>query len=167
MPEQPELKIPPSTSTKHRHFWLIILLIISLMLVGYLIYMIFFYTSYQPFINQVNTNQNMNNQANANQNVNSESNCSQLEAQIQALIDQENHCQQDSDCVVGEGFFCPFGCYNLFNKDNKEVDLNQIIAEVKEYNNICPTCVYKCMIPPTAAEIKCVAGKCTDTRFTD
>lgn len=144
MPEQPKYKTPLSGPAKIKGLWPIFsFFVLALIIFGFS----YWWSFMKP------------------KNVNSESNCSQLETQIQALIDQENHCQQDSDCVVGEGFFCPFGCYSLFNKDNKEADLTKIRAEAKEYNNICPTCVYRCMIPPTAAEIKCVAGKCADTRF--
>jgi hypothetical protein len=82
-----------------------------------------------------------------------------LITEIKNLIKDMNYCEQDSDC----GFLrekislgCPFGCFNLVNKN---ADASQIISLGTKYfeqNN--PTCLYSCTLEPE--EIRCLNNKC-------
>lgn len=96
----------------------------------------------------------------------SELNADDLEAEIKNLIEQANYCEVDLDCeLLSEEFSlgCPFGCFNLVNKN---ADFSKILDFSKKYfeleNVICD---YSCMSEPSLEEIKCVEGKCVDTRF--
>lgn len=110
---------------------------------------------------QLNANTNTS-QANANQNVNAANDCDQREKQIMALISAANYCQAASDCVAVAIYDCPFGCYLLYNK---EANLTQIETEISEYHQVCPKCMADCMMPPETNDIRCMAGKCVDTRL--
>lgn len=157
MPEQTKPKTPPTPATTKT----ILIIIITIILLGaaYLVYMIFFYTSPNPPINQTNINQNISVQTNANLN---EDNCRQLEEQITALISAANYCQEDSDCVIGKGYLCPFGCYSLYNK---AADLSRIKAAIAEYDQVCPKCAPECIPTPETKDVKCRAGKCVNTEL--
>ena len=84
-------------------------------------------------------------------------NCSDLEGQIKNMIDEINYCDTDNDCVVESRYSCPFGCYQLFNK---EANLSIIDKKVKEINDACVLCEYECTVPPVLSEIKCIDSKC-------
>ena len=88
--------------------------------------------------------------------------CSELEDKINELIKEANYCKEDSDCIISTEFWCPFGCYNLFNKD---AGLTGIREEIKKYREKCQQCKYKCGLAPTAEDIKCKNSKCIDVRF--
>jgi len=67
--------------------------------------------------------------------------CEASESNIKKLIGDANYCRVDSDCVLSTEFWCPFGCYQVFNKN---ADLTEIREEVKKYGNNCPQCEYSC-----------------------
>ena len=102
------------------------------------------------------------NQVNANQNANASNDCDEWETKIMALITAVNYCQADSDCVIGQGFACPFGCYSLYNK---AADLSQIKTELAKYVQVCPICAPECITTPETKDVKCRAGKCVNTRL--
>lgn len=87
------------------------------------------------------------------------------EREINRLLDEANYCNVDSDCaVLNTTVGCPFGCYNLGNKD---ADITKIdsLWEAYQKQRSGTFCVYSCIISPTPEEIKCVNSKCVDTRF--
>ncbi len=90
-------------------------------------------------------------------------NCDNIEKQINELLKKANYCNADSDCKTSDVYLgCPFGCYNLVNKNS---DLSGIKASGEVYGRICGNCVYRCQIKPTQEQIKCRNGKCIDNRF--
>lgn len=84
--------------------------------------------------------------------------CEKLEIDINKLLDDINYCTEDSDCEYESRYYCPFGCYQLFNKN---VDLSLIDEKVLDFRNEnCNLCEYECFAPPIYEEIKCVNNKC-------
>jgi uncharacterized membrane protein len=45
--------------------------------------------------------------------------CKILENEINQLLETANHCTTNTDCDVNTQSSCPFGCYNLINKNTK------------------------------------------------
>lgn len=90
--------------------------------------------------------------------------CEELEAQINSLIEEANHCVQDDDCVVKSPDFlvCPFGNYLLLNN---KADIRQIEEAVKRYSaDRCMLCNYEPPDYPEPEDIKCRGNKCVDIR---
>lgn len=86
-----------------------------------------------------------------------------LEKEIRSDLMGVNYCERDSDCIVHPGYGCPFGCYELVNKD---ADMSSIDEKVDQYSGISgPRCIYDCDRNPTAKEIACVNNKCIDLRY--
>ncbi|MFH0951780.1 MAG: hypothetical protein V1838_01175 [Patescibacteria group bacterium] len=140
---------------------IIIAVIIILIVGGYLLYRSFSGSDNEELINATNNDLNIT-VANANTRFGTEEECTVMENIIQGHLAAANYCQQDSDCVMLAKYWCPFGCYNLLNK---EVDTGQIDKEVQQYDEACLRCVYDCMTPPEMADIKCIKEKCVDIRF--
>ena len=91
-----------------------------------------------------------------------ENDCDKLEKQIDMLIESANYCDVDSDCVISTEFWCPFGCYNLFNKNT---NLTEVREGIEKYHKNCPECIYDCNRPPTQEEVICKNNKCIDSRY--
>jgi len=91
----------------------------------------------------------------------SEEECNEIETEAKTLIEEQNYCEEDSDCVINKEFSCPFGCYNLFNK---EADLTGIKEKTEYYNDSCISCKNDCVSDPTQEEIICIENKCVDSR---
>jgi hypothetical protein len=82
--------------------------------------------------------------------------CDALKSQIRSLLDQANHCETADDCrAVFRG--CPFGCYNLVNKD---ADLSRIEEMQEKYAGECPSCMYECDAKPEQSRIACGKNRC-------
>ena len=88
--------------------------------------------------------------------------CDNLEEEVHQLLEDANYCNVDSDCEINTEFWCPFGCYNLVNKN---ADLNQIRNLVAEYGENCPVCLYDCDRAPKQEEVQCKNSKCIDIRY--
>jgi len=94
------------------------------------------------------------------------SNCETQEKDINQLIDSKNYCGQDSDCILLDiDYGCPFGCYNLINKNEEFQSINDLI--MKYAKSECSECMYKCPQEPKTEEIECINNKCIDTRYQD
>lgn len=89
-------------------------------------------------------------------------NCDKLKNDIDQLLDKANNCELVSDCEVNAEFGCPFGCYNLANKN---ADLSYIRDKVKDYNSNCAICMYGCAGNPKQEDIQCRNNKCIDIRY--
>ncbi|MCF7862078.1 hypothetical protein K9M79_07610 [Candidatus Woesearchaeota archaeon] len=79
---------------------------------------------------------------------------------INQLIENKNHCEKDSDCTLLSEFIvlgCPFGCYNLVNKNE---DFSEIMKLAQSYNENCDVCMYDCIQGPKQNEIECINNKC-------
>ncbi len=94
--------------------------------------------------------------------------CDNLKNEAKSLLKKANYCSADSDCILSAGLSCPFGCYNLINKN---ADIT-VIKEVAERYFECQkrlglTCIelLNCMPPPAQEQIKCINNKCIDSRF--
>ncbi len=87
--------------------------------------------------------------------------CETTSLKMRSLMDEANFCNDPSDCNI-TSLGCPFGCYNFVNKD---ANLSAITEMSKGYNLKCPSCTYKCPIPPPTDQIACLNGKCVDKRF--
>ena len=89
------------------------------------------------------------------------------EKDIKRLLNASNYCIGDSDCMIlNLTLGCPFGCYNLGNKDTNTTKINVLWEQYqknRQKNGII--CVYSCIEPPKAHEIKCVNNKCIDIRY--
>lgn len=88
--------------------------------------------------------------------------CETLEGNINALIEKNNYCDVDADCILMDHMECPFGCYRLVNKN---ADLKEIKESMAKYFKKCMRCVYECLGFPKLDEIKCENKKCVDIRF--
>lgn len=95
---------------------------------------------------------------NCNQNTNP---CKRLSNEIKKLIEDTNFCAVDTDCVAVQNQVCPFGCYNL---SNKNATRNIIIEKIADYIIQCETCSYKCSTPPSDSSLKCVNSKCVENK---
>lgn len=94
---------------------------------------------------------------------NSNLSCLELKAQVTQELVKLNFCDKDSDCKLAYPG-CPFGCHMYLNNNYSTNDVTEITS--KYFNRKeCSTCIYDCMTPPTVSEIKCISGKCTDTRL--
>ncbi len=87
--------------------------------------------------------------------------CDELEKDIRKEMEDANYCATDSDCAITQFGVCPFGCYNLINKN---VDINTIKSTLGIYTSRCPACLSQCMIPPPTEKILCRSNKCVDAR---
>ena len=83
-------------------------------------------------------------------------NCKNIQIKILQLLAKENYCDNDLDCKV-VWFDCPFGCYNLVNKD---LNSNKIKNLISNYQKNCPTCIHDCAMPPKQETLKCKNNKC-------
>ncbi|MEI8347259.1 MAG: hypothetical protein WCG27_07315 [Pseudomonadota bacterium] len=72
-----------------------------------------------------------------------------------------NSCKEGKDCFI-TSFGCPYGCYNLLNKE-KMKDLLSIREKIDKRKE-CGNCKYDCDVYPKPQEIKCLAGKCVHQR---
>ena len=90
--------------------------------------------------------------AEVNENIKQE----KLKTEINNKIEAANYCDVTSDCKI-ESFGCPFGCWNLVNKN---ANINEINSMVEEYNKVGEICIYDCLPQPKENEIKCVNNKC-------
>jgi len=92
-------------------------------------------------------------------------NCKELEKEIKNLLENNNFCSKDFDCVLlrGDAYLgCPFGCHNFVNKN---IDFSNIEKAALEYQkNKCRECLYKCRDSPSQEEIGCKNNKCVDLR---
>ncbi|MFH1643919.1 MAG: hypothetical protein ABIA74_01970, partial [bacterium] len=86
-----------------------------------------------------------------------EEECTEKATEIKKLIEEQNYCENDLDCVIDIETSCPFGCYNLFNKN---AGLTEIKEKINNYDTQCEKCVYDCMEPPTQEQLSCVESKC-------
>ena len=81
-------------------------------------------------------------------------NCDQLVARFKQIIEKDfNYCEIDQDCEVVMGV-CPLGCFLIVHHE-KMADVKKM---VKKIENDCPTCVYKCPVPPQ--KINCIEKVC-------
>ena len=89
------------------------------------------------------------------------------EKDIKGLLDASNYCTDDSDCMIlNMTLGCPFGCYNLGNKDTNTAKIKALWEQYQinsQKSGII--CVYDCIEPPKAHDIKCVNNKCIDSRY--
>lgn len=90
-------------------------------------------------------------------------NCDSLENQVKDLLEEANYCSADSGCIAN-GLGCPFGCYNLVNKN---ADFEKIRWVAENYFNCLKgkICEYICISPPKQEQIKCINNKCVDIRL--
>lgn len=88
-------------------------------------------------------------------------NCTQLEKEINSLIEEMNYCQEDEDCDYTYRR-CPFGCYQFYNKNEDLSDLNKKIESF--HDKRCMLCEYGCM-ELSPENVGCVNKKCVDKRF--
>jgi len=96
-------------------------------------------------------------------------NCDLIEFEIRNLFDQANYCEVDLDCVVLETNFKHklniAGC-NQYHLGNKSANLSSINQQGDKFRKSgCPTVQYFICESPPLEEIKCIEGKCVDTRF--
>ena len=89
--------------------------------------------------------------------------CWQLEGEIKTSIENANYCNVDSDCIASDIGGCPFGCFRLVNRNADTQIIQEKISQYKETR--CNTCIYGCVVPPDAEEIKCLNNQCVDIRF--
>ena len=43
--------------------------------------------------------------------------CDDMEDEIKSMLNKVNYCNSVSDCLVEWTYYCPFGCYQFFNKN--------------------------------------------------
>jgi hypothetical protein len=84
--------------------------------------------------------------------------CGELDARGNAFLDEANYCEDDSDCSISTEFGCPFGCFNLVNKN---ADLTGIRMNANAYDDNCSKCIYECTLLPKLEDIRCEQNKCT------
>lgn len=94
--------------------------------------------------------------------INYDTECDWQVAEIMWTIDLNNHCNEDSDCKIVDGFGCPLGCYYLVKKDR---DLTVYQRTIDRYYEQCPHCIWDCPSLPSQDQVKCQNNKCVDTRF--
>jgi len=85
--------------------------------------------------------------------------CHVLETKITRAINDSNFCEKDLHCdvkLVNESV-CPFGCYQLVNRDAKLKDLKEYF---RAYKVQCEYCKYECVKPPDKQDLKCINNKC-------
>ena len=81
-------------------------------------------------------------------------NCDEIVSDFRKTIQNDfNFCEIDKDCKVTTGI-CPLGCFFIIN-NQKVSEVENIIKQVK---TICPTCYYKCTIPPK--HLYCIEKVC-------
>ncbi len=86
------------------------------------------------------------------------SNCESLQNAMRSSLEQANYCTADSDCAATIEPGCPFGCYNLVNKN---ADFTLIRQQTQEYQNQCGgMCEYECWGSPPV--LFCRNNRCTD-----
>lgn len=88
--------------------------------------------------------------------------CDKEKNEIMNLLEEARSCTEDSQCILAPGYGCPFGCYNIVNKN---ADLGKAEKLVEKYAGTCNKCMYKCAAPPTSGEIACKNSTCIDTRY--
>ena len=104
---------------------------------------------------QQNIQQNTDNQA--DQGMTQEPvQCSSLYMEIEEMMDERNHCVEDSDCEVLMlgGEYIEFGCYHFIHKDE---GTQSIFEKMDKYNKDCDKIINKCAPSP---ESRCVDRKC-------
>lgn len=82
--------------------------------------------------------------------------CSTLYLEIEKLMDEMNHCAQDSDCdvlVLGADYI-EFGCYHFIHKDENK---RGIFEKMDEYNEKCNKIINECASSPSP---RCVERVC-------
>jgi len=97
-----------------------------------------------------------------------QSECKGLEVVINSAIDETRTCNSSSDCFVDESTYlgCPFGCRLIRNNGYKnEEQISLIKEQIKQYNEKCSLCKYKCDVAPVPEDIECVNNKCVDNRY--
>ena len=93
--------------------------------------------------------------------------CQALEDEIKGMIRECQVCRTDGACFADTKtrMGCPFGCYFLRSYAcNNGAKLILIENKIKEYEEKCPLCEYKCMMPPNQNDIGCIDEYCTDLR---
>ena len=98
--------------------------------------------------------------------------CIMLERQIRWLFSQSGACTVDRDCTVSTEFWCPFGAWQLLNRN---VDLTVVRAGIEKYNESCLNAVtrsvcevsgsYDRLATPRQSDLVCRNGGCVDIRF--
>ncbi len=82
--------------------------------------------------------------------------CRELAENIIGMLEESDYCTAGSDCKIVY-LNCPFGCYNLVNKD---VDTSELEALGEKFDKDCRMCIYDCLQPPASDKITCKDGKC-------
>lgn len=82
-----------------------------------------------------------------------EESCELLYEEIENDFEKANYCEQDLDCkVIALGI--EFDCWKYVNK---EVDENEFLRRVQEYDRRCNKAINNCMLAPDAT---CISSKC-------
>ena len=88
--------------------------------------------------------------------------CRKYQDEILAFIDEKNYCTTDLDCAINvKDFDCPFGCWQIINKDANLFKTKQLM---RNYHKKCGICDYDCVFGPKPEDIKCVNEKCVNTK---
>ncbi len=88
--------------------------------------------------------------------------CEKEKSDVMNLLEEAGSCTEDSQCIALPGYGCPFGCYNLVNKN---ADITEAGKLAEKYRETCAQCMYKCAAPPASDKIACKNSKCADTRY--
>lgn len=91
--------------------------------------------------------------------------CEQIETEMKNSLNEANYCEIDSDCTILELSFeyNKIGCFHLGNKKIKLHPFEKLGNKYRE--NDCLIKISEFCTYPSLEEIKCVEGKCVDTRF--
>lgn len=87
-------------------------------------------------------------------------NCDELEKEIKNLLEEANYCKNDSDCTFESKYYCPFGCYQFYNKNADLTEIDDKVKILRENN--CNFCKYKCI---KIYDVKCIDNKCVGSRY--
>jgi len=87
--------------------------------------------------------------------------CKELGEKIISLLKESDYCTTGLDCKIIY-LNCPFGCYNLVNKN---IGVSEIELLSEKFDKECRTCKYDCSPPPTQDTIICKEGKCGAIRI--
>jgi len=85
--------------------------------------------------------------------------CYVLKNRIDDALNKTNFCEKDIQCevkLVNESV-CPFGCFQLVNRDAKIKDLKN---DLKSYSKKCADCAYECINLPEKQDLVCQNNKC-------